>query len=188
MSKEAINLIEKQRYLIPCKCNICKKGFSDIMLCQQHINEEHADREKRNIIDNMIWNVEDDTKKYAILQDLEDQRTIILKKINDLNEIEKIDIPVKIKIKNKEYELKSFVNSITEKDKDKRPSDDAISAYQKDLIKQFKRFLSTIKSVTMGKEVENRLKKKKTEIDSLSDEIDTFLSVKKVIDIIENQK
>ena len=187
-NKDSIELIEKQRYLIPCKCKICKKGFSDIMLCQRHIFEEHPDREKRNIIDNMVWNVEDDVKKYAILQELEDQRTEILKKINDFTVLEKIEIPTRIKIKTKEYELKSFVNSITNGNKDERPSDDAIKTYKKDLEKQLKRFLDKIQDVPMGKEVENRLKNKKIELDSISSKIEKYLGIKKVLEIIEEQE
>lgn len=187
-SKDSITLIEKQRYLIPCKCRICKKGFSDIMLCQRHIFEEHPNREKRNIIDNMIWNVEDDVKKYEILQEMEDQRTEILKKLNDYTLLEKVEIPVKIKIKTKEYELKSFVNSIIDGNKDERPSDDAIKAYKKDLEKQLKRFLDKIQDIPMGKEVEYRLKNKKTELDNLSGKIEKFLSIKKVLEILREQE
>ncbi|NHI93341.1 MAG: hypothetical protein EAX96_12720 [Candidatus Lokiarchaeota archaeon] len=184
-SKDPLFLIEKQRYLIPCKCKICKKGFQDIMICQRHIFEEHSDREQRNIIDNMVWNVDDDAKKYAILQDLEEHRNLILKKLNDLNEIEKAEIPSKIKIRKTEYELKAFVDSLKSENK---PSNDVINAYQKDLKKQCNRFLNTIKDIAMSKEVENTLKKKQTEIDSISSEIDMYLSIKKVIDIIEEQK
>ncbi|MHA1783776.1 MAG: hypothetical protein ACTSVY_06595 [Candidatus Helarchaeota archaeon] len=181
---EDLELIEKQRYLIPCKCRICKKGFQDIMLAQRHVFEEHPDRKKKNIIDNIVWNLEDDMKKYRILQDLEAKRNSILKKLNDDREIEKAIIPPLLKIRKKEYQLKSFIDSKTES-RDKKPSDEEITALAKDLNKQLRNFLKNIKDVSMGKEIQKLLKKKKTTIESLEEDVNKYLIIKKVLQIIE---
>ncbi len=183
MSQESLRLIEKQRYLIPCKCRICNKGFEDIMICQKHIYKEHEKREKTNIIDNIIWNVEDDIKKYEILKKLEDERNLILKKLTDDKELEEIEIPLTIKIKNKEYELKSFIDSLD--DKDKKPEEKIIKDYSKELEKQISNYINAIKRVSMGKEVQAVLKDKKTTIQSLMNDIDNYTVLRKAIQLID---
>ena len=186
MSQDALKLIEKQRYLIPCKCKICKKGFQDIMICQKHIYDEHKNREKANIIENIVWNVDDDVKKYNILKKLEKERNAILKKLTDDRELEGIEVPSTLKIKTKEYGLQAFIESLT--DKEKKPGEKAIKEYYMDLEKQFSNYINSIKKVSMGKEVEKILKNKKTSIQSLEEDVKKYLILKKAMALIGKPK
>jgi len=185
-TQDSINLIEKQRYLIPCKCKICKKGFQDLMIGQRHVYEDHKDREKPNIIDNLIWNVDDDIKKYHILKKLERERNLILKKLIDEKELEGIKIPNSLKIRTKTYELNSFIDSVL--DKEKKPDDKTIKEYKKDLDRQFSNYEKAIKKVSMGKEVQNVLKNKKTSIQSLEADVKKYLILKKANSLIPKPK
>ena len=186
MSQDSIDLIEKQRYLIPCKCKICKKSFQDLMIGQKHIYEDHKDREKSNIIDNLIWNVDDDIKKYNILKKLEAERNLILKKLTEEKELENIEIPMKLKIKIKEYEIKSFIDSLS--GKGDKPEEKEIKEYYKELEKHLSNYIKAIKKVSMGNEVDKVLKNKKPNIKSLEEEIKTYLIIKKALALIGKPK
>ena len=179
--QEQLKLIEKQRYLIPCQCKICKSRFDDIILCQIHIFEEHPDRKNENIVDNMTWNVEADIRRYKILQELEGLRNRILKKLNDPREISESNIPSSIKIKNKEVNVNSFINSITNQDKDKKPSKDQIEEMTKSLYTSVEKYIERIIKDKMGREVDKMIKKKKLDITTIVDDLPTYLGVKKAI-------
>ena len=111
-SEEILKRIEKDRYLISCKCSICNKSFKDIILGTQHITDEHPKREKNNVIDNLTWDVKDDLKKWEILQELRTKRDEIINMLSDTKAIEGANIPEVVEIQRKKANISGIMSAL----------------------------------------------------------------------------
>ena len=107
-----MNQIEKDRYLIPCKCLICNKHYKDLLLGSQHVYEDHTDREKKNVIENLSWDLQFDLKKWEILQQLIAKRDIIISKLSDIYAIEQASIPEVVEIQRKKANISEIMNAL----------------------------------------------------------------------------
>ena len=159
------------------------------MLGQNHIFEIHKDRKERNVIINLTWNVEDDAKKYAILQDLEEKRNLILKYINDENKVQDATIPEEFKIgkssKTSVLLVKPTITAILDDNSSELDDLEKIEHINKELEKKFRNFMKSIHNVIMSKEVETTLKNKQGVIDQFLTTIDQYLGIKKALNILE---
>jgi len=111
-SDELLKQIEKDRYLIPCKCKICNKSFKDVLLGTQHVYDKHPKREIKNVVDNLSWNIEADLKKWEILQILKIKRDKIINKLNDERAIEAANIPSVVEIQRKKADISGIMQPL----------------------------------------------------------------------------
>jgi predicted XRE-type DNA-binding protein len=110
--QEFLNQIEKTRYLIPCKCSICAKSFPDIIVGSRHVSEQHPRREKRNVVENLTWDVKTDLKHWEILQSLRLKRDRIISKLKDDNAIMQAKIPEVIDIARKKVNVLKLIETL----------------------------------------------------------------------------
>ncbi len=109
---EILKRIEKDRYLIPCKCLICNKSFPDVVLGTHHISKDHPKRKIKNVIDNLSWNIKDDLKKWEILLELKAERDRIINKLNDENAIKQAKIPDIVEIYRKKADISEIMKAL----------------------------------------------------------------------------
>lgn len=112
--EEVLTRIEKDRYLISCKCNICNKTFKDLIIGTQHVYMDHPKRENRNVIDNLSWDLQDDLKQWKILQKLKLKRDLIISKLTDENAIKKAEIPEVFEIVRRKVSLSDLIKTLEE--------------------------------------------------------------------------
>lgn len=110
--QEFLGQIEKTRYLIPCKCSICSKSFPDIIIGSRHVSEQHPRREKRNVVENLTWDVKSDLKYWEILQSLRIKRDRIISKLKDENAIIQAKIPEVIDIARKKVNVVKLIETL----------------------------------------------------------------------------
>ncbi|NVM55205.1 MAG: hypothetical protein HWN66_15980 [Candidatus Helarchaeota archaeon] len=110
--EEVIKNIEKSRYLIPCTCKICKNSFKDIVIATNHIATEHKKREKMNVIENLSWKIQDDLKKWKLLQELRIKRNMIISKLFDENAINQAKIPDIVEIYRKKADISGIMSAL----------------------------------------------------------------------------
>jgi hypothetical protein len=110
--QEFLNQIEKNRNLIPCKCSICAKSFPDIIIGSHHISDQHPKREKRNVIENLTWDIKNDLKHWEILQSLRLKRDRIISKLKDENAIIQAKIPEVIDIARKKVNVIKLIETL----------------------------------------------------------------------------
>lgn len=110
--EEVIKNIEKSRYLIPCTCKICKNSFKDIVIAINHIATEHKKREKMNVIENLSWKIQDDLKKWKLLQELKIKRNMIISKLFDENAINQAKIPDIVEIYRKKADISGIMSAL----------------------------------------------------------------------------
>jgi predicted XRE-type DNA-binding protein len=107
-----ITQIEKNRYLIPCKCTICNKSFEDLILGSRHVSEKHQNREVKNVIENLTWDVKSDLKNWEILQSLKIKRDTIISRLTNENAIKQATIPETIEIARKKVNITSLIENL----------------------------------------------------------------------------
>jgi len=109
---ELLTQIEKNRYLIPCKCTICNKPFDDLILGSRHVSEKHQKREIKNVIENLTWDVKTDLKNWEILQSLRIKRDTIISKLTNENAIKQAAIPEIIEIARKKMNITKLIENL----------------------------------------------------------------------------
>lgn len=112
LTEKIIKQVEKDRYLIPCKCKICSKPFADIMVGIHHISNDHRNREEKNVIDNLSWNIEEDLKKWEILQELKTKRDEIINKLNDDKAIDQATIPDVVELHRSKADISEIMKAL----------------------------------------------------------------------------
>ncbi|MHA1298907.1 MAG: hypothetical protein ACTSO9_05625 [Candidatus Helarchaeota archaeon] len=138
--QKRLELIKKMRYLIPCTCKICKKTFSDLILGEEHIYEEHKKREKSNVIENLEWNLEEDNRKWRILKEIDEKRNEILNKLRDDESIIlSASVPAIFKIGKEKYNLKNIVDGV---EKLEKPLINKIAEKLKNRVTKYKQNLT----------------------------------------------
>lgn len=110
--QELLSQIEKTRYLIPCKCNICSKSLPDILVGSRHVTDQHPRREKRNVIENLTWDIKNDLKHWEILQSLRLKRDKIISKLKDEDAIIQAKIPEVIDIARKKVNVLKLIETL----------------------------------------------------------------------------
>ncbi|MHA1145912.1 MAG: hypothetical protein ACTSRW_14315 [Candidatus Helarchaeota archaeon] len=197
LAEKRIKLIQRQRYLIKCKCKICNSVFPDIIEGQIHITDKHPDRTVRDVIKNLSWNIEDDARKYAKLQELEDKRKFLFKQLFDNKKILEASVPFKTtKGRSKrldEVEIKPIIDNITQgeysklqkKDLEKLKEDIEKRIYSR-LKKEHDDFINEFQNLNMADEVQKALKGKPTILDNYLKELDYHLGIKKAYDIVHS--
>ena len=110
--QEFLTQIEKTRYLIPCKCSICAKSFPDLILGSHHVSDQHPKREKKNVIENLTWDIKTDLKHWEILQSLRLKRDKIISKLKDENAIIQAKIPEVIDIARKKVNVLKLIETL----------------------------------------------------------------------------
>ncbi len=111
-SEELLKRIEKDRYLIPCKCKVCNKTFKDVVLGTQHVYDDHPKRDVKNVIDNLTWNLDDDLKKWKVLQVLKVKRDKIINKLSDERAIDAATIPDLVEIQRKNADISGIMQPL----------------------------------------------------------------------------
>ncbi|MHA1377967.1 MAG: hypothetical protein ACTSRG_06260 [Candidatus Helarchaeota archaeon] len=176
--KEIIK-IKRTRYLIPCKCKICKKKFKDIILATRHINQTHKER-KSNIIENLEWNLEIDNKNWKILNDIEEKRSKILWDLYDDDTILTAKVPKIIKIGKEEYRLRNLVEGLEKLDKSK------LDKVIDNLKRRVTRYMDSLtgEKYFIGDDV--ILPKSKRAITKIGNELEKILGIKKAYLFLTN--
>lgn len=111
-NQELLTQIEKNRYLIPCKCTICNKPFDDIILGSRHISEKHQKREVKNVIENLTWDVKSDLKNWEILQSLKIKRDTIISRLTNENAIKQATIPEIVEIARRKLNITKLIENL----------------------------------------------------------------------------
>ncbi len=106
--------IEKDRYLITCKCKICNKSYKDLILGSQHVYENHPKREIKNVIENLSWDLQDDLKQWKALQKLKSKRDVIIARLTDDIAINQADIPEIIEIVRRKVSISELIRTLQE--------------------------------------------------------------------------
>ncbi|MHA1264332.1 MAG: hypothetical protein ACTSRS_03775 [Candidatus Helarchaeota archaeon] len=104
--------IEKNRYLISCKCKICNKNFKDIILGSQHVYNDHPKRAVRNVIDNLTWDYNNDLRQWTKLQALKAKRDMIITKLTDEYAISEAKIPEIIEIARRNVNITGLIETL----------------------------------------------------------------------------
>ncbi|TFG05144.1 MAG: hypothetical protein EU536_02890 [Promethearchaeota archaeon] len=118
---ELLTRIEKDRYLISCKCKLCNKQFKDIILGSQHVYDEHPKREIKNVVDNLVWDLQTDLKQWNLLQTLKLKRDAIINRLNDEKAINKAEIPATIEIVRRKVDISELITTLQEELATKEP-------------------------------------------------------------------
>ncbi|HUY00590.1 MAG TPA: hypothetical protein VMV49_13605 [Candidatus Deferrimicrobium sp.] len=109
---ELLSRIEKDRYLISCKCSICNKPFKDLILGSLHISEDHPKRPIKNVIENLSWDLKEDMKNWDILLSLKEKRDQVIAELKDENAINQAQIPEVIDIARKKVSITKLIGEI----------------------------------------------------------------------------
>ena len=81
-------------------------------------------------------------------------------------------------------DVKSFVDTIINAEKDKKPSKEEVENLVKSMYNGIEKFIDKIIKIKMGREVERMVKKKNLDLRSIADESNTYAGLKKAIYII----
>ncbi|MFX1294943.1 MAG: hypothetical protein ACFFD2_08850 [Promethearchaeota archaeon] len=111
-SDEILKRIEKDRYLIPCKCLICEEKFKDVILGSHHIFKKHPKRKIKNVIDNLSWDIKADLKKWEILQELKNKKDFIINTLSDETTIFQARIPDVVEIQRKKANISEIMKAL----------------------------------------------------------------------------
>jgi len=106
--------IEKDRYLIACKCKLCNKSFKDLLIGSQHVYENHPKREIKNVIENLSWDLQDDLKHWKTLQKLKSKRDVIIARLTDDTAINQAEIPEIIEIVRRQVSISELIKTLQE--------------------------------------------------------------------------